>query len=112
MCSRYFPANPVRQELNNRDLWWSCPDAFLLYYCTRNLRRLGPDIHTLKQLLDFTLVSSSKEEHDHTNIMGRKRVLCSYGVDLDAVSGWLGSYGGEDSENDISRGEEHSHQPA
>ncbi|OKL64252.1 Peptidoglycan deacetylase [Talaromyces atroroseus] len=36
--------------------------------------------------------------------MGKKRVLCSYGVDLDAVSGWLGSYGGEDSENDISRG--------
>ncbi|CAM1503631.1 Fc.00g012220.m01.CDS01 [Cosmosporella sp. VM-42] len=36
--------------------------------------------------------------------MGKKRVLCCYGVDLDAVSGWLGSYGGEDSENDISRG--------
>lgn len=33
-----------------------------------------------------------------------KRVLCSYGVDFDAVSGWLGSYGGEDSSNDISRG--------
>jgi hypothetical protein len=38
--------------------------------------------------------------------MGKKRVLCSYGVDLDAVSGWLGSYGGEDSENDISRGKQ------
>ncbi|CRG90716.1 hypothetical protein PISL3812_07761 [Talaromyces islandicus] len=36
--------------------------------------------------------------------MGKKRVLCCYGVDLDAVSGWLGSYGGEDSESDISRG--------
>ena len=36
--------------------------------------------------------------------MGKKRVLISYGVDVDAVSGWLGSYGGEDSPNDISRG--------
>lgn len=36
--------------------------------------------------------------------MGKKRVLIGYGVDVDAVSGWLGSYGGEDSSNDISRG--------
>ncbi|CAI4212413.1 unnamed protein product [Parascedosporium putredinis] len=36
--------------------------------------------------------------------MGKKRVLISYGVDVDAVSGWLGSYGGQDSSNDISRG--------
>ncbi|EKJ68697.1 hypothetical protein FPSE_11143 [Fusarium pseudograminearum CS3096] len=33
-----------------------------------------------------------------------KRILCSYGVDVDAVAGWLGSYGGEDSPSDISRG--------
>jgi len=36
--------------------------------------------------------------------MGKKRVLISYGVDVDAVAGWLGSYHGEDSVNDISRG--------
>jgi hypothetical protein len=36
--------------------------------------------------------------------MGKKRILVSYGVDIDAVAGWLGSYGGEDSANDISRG--------
>jgi hypothetical protein len=36
--------------------------------------------------------------------MGKKRVLCTYGVDIDAVAGWLGSYGGEDSTSDISRG--------
>ncbi|KZL80802.1 polysaccharide deacetylase family protein [Colletotrichum incanum] len=36
--------------------------------------------------------------------MGKKRVLISYGVDVDAVAGWLGSYGGENSPNDISRG--------
>jgi len=36
--------------------------------------------------------------------MGKKRVLISYGVDVDAVCGWLGSYGGQDSPNDISRG--------
>jgi peptidoglycan-N-acetylglucosamine deacetylase len=33
-----------------------------------------------------------------------KEILCAYGVDVDAVGGWLGSYGGEDSPNDISRG--------
>src|SRR5437763_2108946 len=33
-----------------------------------------------------------------------KEILCSYGVDVDAVAGWLGSYGGEDSPCDITRG--------
>lgn len=36
--------------------------------------------------------------------MAPKRILITYGVDVDAVAGWLGSYGGEDSTNDISRG--------
>jgi peptidoglycan/xylan/chitin deacetylase (PgdA/CDA1 family) len=33
-----------------------------------------------------------------------KEIHCSIGVDVDAVAGWLGSYGGEDSPDDISRG--------
>jgi peptidoglycan/xylan/chitin deacetylase (PgdA/CDA1 family) len=33
-----------------------------------------------------------------------KEILCAIGVHVDAVSGWLGSYGGEDSPADISRG--------
>lgn len=33
-----------------------------------------------------------------------KEILVSYGVDIDAVGGWLGSYGGENSPGDISRG--------
>ena len=33
-----------------------------------------------------------------------KEILCSFGVHVDAVAGWLGSYGGEDSPDDISRG--------
>jgi len=33
-----------------------------------------------------------------------KNIFCSIGVDVDAVAGWLGSYGGEDSPDDISRG--------
>jgi peptidoglycan/xylan/chitin deacetylase (PgdA/CDA1 family) len=37
------------------------------------------------------------------NIM-TKEILVAYGVDVDAVAGWLGSYGGEDSPDDISRG--------
>jgi peptidoglycan/xylan/chitin deacetylase (PgdA/CDA1 family) len=33
-----------------------------------------------------------------------KEIFCSIGVDVDAVAGWLGSYGGENSPDDISRG--------
>jgi peptidoglycan-N-acetylglucosamine deacetylase len=33
-----------------------------------------------------------------------KKIYCAFGVDVDAVGGWLGSYGGEDSPCDISRG--------
>jgi peptidoglycan/xylan/chitin deacetylase (PgdA/CDA1 family) len=36
--------------------------------------------------------------------MAAKDIKVCYGVDLDAVAGWLGSYGGEDSPDDISRG--------
>lgn len=36
--------------------------------------------------------------------MSEKEILCAYGADFDAVAGWLGSYGGEDSPLDISRG--------
>ena len=36
--------------------------------------------------------------------MGKKEILVAYGVHVDAVAGWLGSYGGEDSPTDISRG--------
>ncbi|TFK34011.1 glycoside hydrolase/deacetylase [Crucibulum laeve] len=36
--------------------------------------------------------------------MPAKRVLIGFGVDVDAVAGWLGSYGGENSPLDISRG--------
>ncbi len=36
--------------------------------------------------------------------MAQKEILCAFGVDVDAVAGWLGSYGGEDSPDDISRG--------
>src|SRR3977135_813746 len=33
-----------------------------------------------------------------------KDILVGFGIDVDAVAGWLGSYGGEDSPDDISRG--------
>ncbi len=33
-----------------------------------------------------------------------KDILVGYGVGVDAVAGWLGSYGGQDSPHDISRG--------
>ncbi|GMK58403.1 hypothetical protein CspeluHIS016_0504350 [Cutaneotrichosporon spelunceum] len=34
----------------------------------------------------------------------KPRILCAFGIDVDAVAGWLGSYGGEDSASDVSRG--------
>ena len=36
--------------------------------------------------------------------MSTKDIKIAYGIDVDAVGGWLGSYGGEDSPDDISRG--------
>src|SRR5918997_18969 len=36
--------------------------------------------------------------------MAEKEIFCAFAVDLDAVAGWLGTYGGEDSPDDISRG--------
>jgi peptidoglycan/xylan/chitin deacetylase (PgdA/CDA1 family) len=33
-----------------------------------------------------------------------KDIRCAFGVDVDAVAGWLGSYGGDDSPSDIQRG--------
>ncbi len=39
-----------------------------------------------------------------TSGSGRKEILCAFGIDVDAVAGWLGSYGGQDSPCDISRG--------
>ena len=35
---------------------------------------------------------------------GPKEIFCAFGIDVDAVAGWLGSYGGEDSPCDVSRG--------
>ncbi len=35
---------------------------------------------------------------------GKKEIFCAIGVDVDVVAGWLGSYGGEHSPCDISRG--------
>ena len=36
--------------------------------------------------------------------MANKEIYIGYGVDIDAVAGWLGSYSGEDSPSDIQRG--------
>ena len=44
---------------------------------------------------------------DRTTARGKipwPEILVGFGVDVDAVAGWLGSYGGEDSPDDISRG--------
>lgn len=36
--------------------------------------------------------------------MTKKKIMCAMGIHCDAVAGWLGSYGGENSPCDISRG--------
>src|SRR6266511_953792 len=46
---------------------------------------------------------STRQEVGETAI-AQKDIKVTYGVDVDAVAGWLGSYGGEDSPDDISRG--------
>src|ERR1700751_131206 len=33
-----------------------------------------------------------------------KQILCGFGIDVDAVAGWLGSYGGQDFPFEILRG--------
>jgi peptidoglycan/xylan/chitin deacetylase (PgdA/CDA1 family) len=33
-----------------------------------------------------------------------KEIICGFGVDVDSVAGWIGSYGGGDSPSDIQRG--------
>jgi peptidoglycan-N-acetylglucosamine deacetylase len=48
--------------------------------------------------------SSSISQRSVATGGGKKEILCAVGVDVDAVAGWLGSYGGEDSPCDISRG--------
>lgn len=35
--------------------------------------------------------------------MAQKDIKVASGIDVDAVAGWFGSYGGEDSPDDISR---------
>ena len=52
-----------------------------------------------RETTEITL-SSRDEGNEHM----AKEILCAFGIDVDAVAGWLGSYGGEDSPDDISRG--------
>ena len=54
------------------------------------------------------LISSTVSSGSGTSVGrrggGKKEIFCAFGIDVDAVAGWLGSYGGEDSPCDISRG--------
>ncbi len=36
--------------------------------------------------------------------LAEKEIICAFGTDIDAVAGWIGSYGGADSPSDIQRG--------
>ncbi len=63
-----------------------------------------PDLISLSRTLCSSPCHHHLALHSLVFDMPAKRVLVSYGVDIDAVAGWLGSYGGEDSPSDISRG--------
>lgn len=45
-----------------------------------------------------------EDERKARRMRQSKRIEICIGVDVDAVAGWLGSYGGQDSPNDIQRG--------
>ncbi|MFF4788547.1 polysaccharide deacetylase [Streptomyces sp. NPDC001276] len=50
------------------------------------------------------MTQESTAQATTTGPMATKDIKIALGVDVDAVAGWLGSYGGEDSPNDIQRG--------
>src|SRR5215217_4221244 len=52
----------------------------------------------------MALVRQKGKTEGRWGCMAEKEIFCSIGIDIDAVAGWLGSYGGEDSPDDISRG--------
>lgn len=51
-----------------------------------------------------TVTQESTTQATTTGPTATKDIKIALGVDVDAVAGWLGSYGGEDSPNDIQRG--------
>ncbi|MGW4820552.1 polysaccharide deacetylase family protein [Streptomyces sp. NPDC004227] len=50
------------------------------------------------------MTQQSTAQSTTTGPTATKDIKIALGVDVDAVAGWLGSYGGEDSPNDIQRG--------
>src|SRR3954447_25741750 len=80
-------------------------------FCQRNLS--GPKARALLAALGCPIsrrrwLASRAEVTDRRGGQEGKRmakeIFCAFGVDVDAVAGWLGSYGGEDSPCDITRG--------
>lgn len=51
-----------------------------------------------------TVTQESTTQATTTGPTATKDIKIALGIDVDAVAGWLGSYGGEDSPNDIQRG--------
>jgi hypothetical protein len=52
----------------------------------------------------YRYLSTYKSNDKKLTLPILSEVQCCISVDIDAVAGWLGSYGGEDSTSDISRG--------
>ena len=61
-------------------------------------------VDTARGPLVTSSVSGGSDRSRGQRSSGRKEIFCAFGIDVDAVAGWLGSYGGEDSPCDISRG--------
>jgi len=75
-----YPTGPARQSL------------FKAGVLPRTLLALA-----ILTLAGFTQNASAREPAE-------KEILVAFGIDVDAVAGWIGSYGGENSPDDISRG--------
>ena len=68
-----------------------------------SVRATAGDRYRPKPLISSTVSSGSGTSRGRRGD-GKKEIFCAFGIDVDAVAGWLGSYGGEDSPCDISRG--------
>ena len=87
--------------------FWPAPQYGALSGCGLGHPRGGAQL-TERRYQPRSLLSSATlrglSEPRIRSASGNKEIFCAFGVDVDAVAGWLGSYGGEDSPCDISRG--------
>lgn len=82
------------RELSSSDIFatdaWHSPGPY--QHCLVSLPRCFTVL-----LIKCLHLAAHQDIKPYLLVMGKKRVLVGYGVDIDAIAGWLGSYKGEDS---------------